>query len=165
MRCPIWPGTTPRCTSWTCGIIRRCARLHPAAGHRPGRGGLHPEQAGHRALLRAAGLYRLMPNPAADIMEALNARRLRHALDQLPDEIVPRLCGLSLGRGEPRPLYGRNLPGDHMGESWELSAEGKGISTVANGPFAGRPFSSCGGRSPSRSPAAASPGRGGRSPC
>lgn len=37
-----------------------------------------------------------------------------------------------------RSLFGKNLTGDQIGESWELSGHEQGLSIVANGSFAGK---------------------------
>jgi mannose-6-phosphate isomerase len=41
--------------------------------------------------------------------------------------------------------YGRRLPSEHTGESWDISFRENEMARVANGPLAGRPFSSVAG--------------------
>lgn len=42
------------------------------------------------------------------------------------------------GGNNLRKVFGRQLPGNHIGESWELSSHSNGTSVVANGKLAGK---------------------------
>lgn len=77
-----------------------------------------------------------------------------------PMKLSPAYVAYPWGGENLGPLYGRALPGDHMGESWELSAEGKGISTVANGPFVGQTLQQLWQAYPEQLAGASQPGAG-----